>query len=132
MATAVKITFGVTTVEFADYEVLDVQVFDGRNSVIRRKHDGDYSDIRRSGYGSVRIKFNLQSSGSAATSTLSKLKQVEEADDDEFYVYPKYIDDAAIVRRCVLLRGQIAEELAVAGHHAGRRELEVEFLEVTK
>jgi hypothetical protein len=132
MATAVKITFGATTVEFADYEVLDAKVFDGRNSVIKRNHNGDHSDIRRSGYGAVRIKFNLQSSGSAATSTLSKLKQLEEADDDEFYVYPKYISDAAIVRRCVLLRGQIAEELAVAGHNAGRRELEVEFLEVTK
>ena len=133
MATvAVRITFDGTTVDFYDYEIVPIKANEGRNSLLKKKWTGKYNDIRRTGFGSLTITFNVQSSSSAATSTLSKLQQLEESDSDEFYIYPKYIDDNTLYYRCILLRGQVPEELGVAGYNAGRKNVEVEFHEVTK
>jgi len=129
---ALRVTFDGTTVDFYDYEVLNISAREGRNSLLKKKWTGLFNDIRRTGFGSLTIKFMVQSSSSAATSTLSKLQQLEESDSDEFYLYPKYVDDNTLYYRCVLLRGQIPEELGVAGYNAGRKEIEVEFYEVTK
>jgi hypothetical protein len=124
--------FGMTTVDFYDYEVLLTPVFDGRNSLITRLGNGKHREVRRTGYGSVRITFNLQSTGSAVTTTLSKLLSLEEASEDEFSIWFRYIADPTDVRTCILPRGQIPDAIAIAGQNSGLEKLDVEFLESTK
>lgn len=129
---AVKIVFGTTTVNFYEYEVLLTPVYDGRNSLVGKLSNGKHREVRRTGFGSVRITFNLQSTGATATTTLSKLLQLEETSSDTFTVYFRYIADPTDYRTCILPRGQIPDAIARAGRDAGLDQIEVEFQEVTK
>ena len=137
--TAVRIRFNagslpLTDVDFYLNEVSDIAIAEGRNSFAKRLGTGRPQEVRKTGFGSCRIAFNLFSTNSAATSTLSKLLQLEEhaGANQEFWVYPKFVDDPSLYFRLLLPRGQIPDEVAVAGMNAGNEPLAVEFFETTK
>ena len=121
-----------TDVDFYDFEVLDVFVTEGRNSSLLRLGAGKAKEVRKTGFGSCRITFNLQSTNSGATSTLSKLKALESFSGQEFWVYPKFIDDPSLYFKYLMVRDQIPDEVIVAGKNAGSELLDVEFLEIEK
>ncbi len=137
--TAVRIRYNegslpLTDVDFYLNEVQDISITEGRNSFAKRLGTGKPQEVRKTGFGSCRIAFNLFSTNSAVTSTLSKLLQLEEhaGANQEFWVYPKFIDDPSLYFRLLLPRGQIPDESAIAGKNAGNVALEVEFFEMTK
>jgi len=60
------------------------------------------------------------------------LKALESFSGQEFWVYPKFIDDPDLYFKYLLVRDQIPDEVIVAGKNAGSELLDVEFLEIEK
>ena len=120
--------------DFYDYEVLEVPIFDGRQSIVKILGTGKPKIINRSGYGSITITFRLFSTNLDVSSTLTKLKNLElfTGDAGRLIIYPLYVADPSFVRVVVLPKGQIPDVLGVSGRHSGKREITVKFLEIEK
>jgi len=113
---------------FYDYEVRLTPVSADDDDQFKELADGKPVRIARDKYQELSINFILQSTNESAESTLSKLKNID-AVDDTLYIYYKYISDNTAYLKCILPKGQIPDELVVAGQNAGGHEITINFLE---
>jgi len=114
--------------DFYDYEVRLIPVSADDDDLLKELEEGKPIRIPRSHYRELQITFLLQSTNETSDSTLSKLKNID-AVDDTLYVYYKYISDDTAYLKCILPKGQIPDELVVAGMDSGRKELVINFLQ---
>jgi hypothetical protein len=113
---------------FYDYEVLLSPLSTDDDDLFKELADNEPIRISRSGLRSLVVNFQLQSTNDTATSTLSKLRNIDSI-DDTLYIYYKYISDNTAYIKAVLPKGQIFDELVISGKNSGRKELQVQFLE---
>ena len=120
MNTAVKISWSVLGSTFSEtfdeHEIAATPVAPDADDIIKTLHTGKPSRVSRTGKNRLAITFILHATGQESISTLS--------------VYYKYIADPTAYLDCVLPKGQIPDELVIAGMNSGRREITVEFYEV--
>ena len=132
MNTAITITWDVYGTDFSEtfdeHEVAATPVLSDAEDIIKTLHTGKPSRVSRTGKNKLSITFILHATGPEAITTLSKLKNIDIV-EDTLSIYYKYIADNSVYIDCVLPKGQIPDEMVVAGMNAGRREITVEFYE---
>ena len=132
MNTAITIFWDVTGTTFSEtfdeHEVAATPVLSDAEDIIKTTHAGKPVRVSRTGKNKLSITFILHATGPEVITTLSKLKNID-AVEDTLSVYYKYIADPTAYIDCVLPKGQIPDEMVVAGMNSGRREIPVEFYE---
>ena len=132
MNTAVTISWDVYGTAFSEtfdeHEIAATPVLSDAEDVIKSLHSGKPVRVSRTGKNKLSITFILHATGPEAITTLSKLKNIDIV-EDTLSIYYKYIADNSVYIDCVLPKGQIPDEMVVAGMNAGRREITMEFYE---
>ena len=132
MNTAVTISwsvYGATFSEtFDEHEIAATPVLSDAEDIIKTTHAGKPVRVSRTGKNKLSITFILHATGPEVITTLSKLKNIDIV-EDTLSIYYKYIADNSVYIDCVLPKGQIPDEMVVAGMNSGRREIPVEFYE---
>ena len=134
VALKIKRLVGSTWIEtdFYDYEVGKVEITSRKKSILKTLGTGRPKQVIRNQNRIISVPFRIYTTNDSATSTLSKLKDVEayEANGAKLHIYPKYIDDPSLEFVVIMPKGQGLDQIAVAGRHGGGSGLTVEFLEV--
>jgi hypothetical protein len=132
MNTAITISWDVDGTTFSEtfdeHEVAATPVLSDAEDIIKTLHTGKPSRVSRTGKNKLSITFILHATGPEAIATLSKLKNID-AVEDTLSVYYKYIADNSVYIDCVLPKGQIPDEMVIAGMNSGRKEITVAFYE---
>ncbi len=119
---------------FYEHEVSKTPIWGGVESIIKILGTGKPKIINRSTFNRIAINFNLFSTNLTTSSTLTKLKKINEysLDGGKLIIYPIYKKDPDFFKICIMPAGQIPNILGVAGQYSGRESIPVNFLEIEK